>query len=170
MLTTERLRFDVWSEDKLPLAEALWCDAEVTRFIGGPFTREQVQARVAREMANFAAHGVQYWPIFKRESGEHAGCCGLRPYDLDARVFALGFHLLPQHWGKGYAREASLAVIEHAFTSLDASKLFAGHHPQNERSRKTLVALGFEYWRDELYPPTGLMHPSYLLMPSRRYS
>lgn len=130
-LETPRLRFGVWSEELLSLAEALWGDAEVTRYIGGPFTREQVQARIARETANLATHGVQYWPIFLRDANEFAGCCGLRPYNVEERVFALGFHLLPSQWGKGLATEAAGRVIRYAFDELKASALFAGHHPQN---------------------------------------
>jgi hypothetical protein len=30
-------------------------------------------------------------------------------------VLEIGFHLMPSAWGKGLAREASLAVMRHAF-------------------------------------------------------
>ena len=46
---------------------------------------------------------------------------------------------------------------------LDAPLLFAGHRPDNHGSRRTLGRLGFAYVYDELYPPTGLMHPGYEL-------
>lgn len=44
-----------------------------------------------------------------------------------------------------------------------ASALFAGHHPENAPSRHILEKIGFRFTREELYPPTGLNHPSYLL-------
>jgi [ribosomal protein S5]-alanine N-acetyltransferase len=56
-------------------------------------------------------------------------------------------------------------VIEHAFKTLAASALFAGHNPNNHASRRLLEKLGFQYTHDELYRPTGLHHPSYLLRP-----
>jgi RimJ/RimL family protein N-acetyltransferase len=74
----------------------------------------------------------------------------------------LGFYLVPAAHGQGYAVEAATSVIAHAFT-LPIAGLFAGHHPDNTASRKTLVKLGFRYVSDELYPPTGLMHPGYEL-------
>jgi RimJ/RimL family protein N-acetyltransferase len=52
-------------------------------------------------------------------------------------------------------------VNEYAFERLDAAGLFAGHHPANEPSRRVLIKSGFRYTHDELYPPTGLKHPSY---------
>jgi len=138
----------------------------VTALIGGPFTAEAVAIRLSTEMSCMQEHRVQYWPIFLRESGEQAGCAGLRPYDVDQGVYELGVHLRQKFWGQGLAVEAGKAVIDCAFSSLGASALFAGHHPRNEMSQKFLQKLGFTYTHDELFPPTGLKHPSYKLMRS----
>jgi RimJ/RimL family protein N-acetyltransferase len=42
-------------------------------------------------------------------------------------------------------------------------ELFAGHHPANAASKRAVEKLGMRYSHDELYPPTGLHHPSYIL-------
>ncbi|HVE72246.1 MAG TPA: GNAT family N-acetyltransferase [Thermoanaerobaculia bacterium] len=157
-IDTARLRFGTWSTDDVEHALSLWGDAEVMRFIGGPYPREKAIARVEGEIANLEMYRVQYWPIF--DTTGFAGVCGLRPRE---DIFTLGFHLLPSRWGRGYAAEASRAVIDYARDVLHAQQLYAGHHPQNEKSRRVLESLGFEYWREELYPPTGLMHKGYLL-------
>ncbi len=162
-LHTPRLGFRHWAEADEPLARRLWGDADVTRLFGGPFPDEQVRARLAREIAQQGSDGVQYWPVFLLENGEFGGCCGLRPHDRAQRILEIGFHLRPKFWGQGLANEAADAVIRHAFDDLGATALFAGHHPDNAASAKTLARLGFQYERDEFYPPTGLMHPSYLL-------
>jgi RimJ/RimL family protein N-acetyltransferase len=162
-LQTPRLLFRPWTAADLGLALGLWRDAVVTEWIGGPFSEEEVRARLAREIATFAAHGVQYWPLVLRTSGEHVGCCGLRPYREKEGVYELGFHLHAAHWGRGYASEAARAVIGYGFDALGASALFAGHHPNNSASRRLLEKLGFRYTHDEFYPPTRLHHPSYLL-------
>jgi RimJ/RimL family protein N-acetyltransferase len=163
-LQTPRLGFRRWAEGDASLAQALWGDPEVTRLFGGPFSHEQVRARLAREIAQQASHGLQYWPIFLLDDGEFAGCCGLRPYPHGQRMHELGFHLRPCHWGKGLASEAARAVIVYAFDELGADALFAGHHPDNMASAKALERLGFRFERHELYPPTGLLHPSYVLL------
>lgn len=162
-LQSERLGFRHWSPDDLPLAMGLWGDADVTKLIGGPFSEAQVSARLTQEIARQAEHGVQYWPIFLLTSGEHVGCCGLRPYDLSQAIYEIGFHIRKAFWGQGYAFEAAQAVIGYAFGTLGAKGLFAGHNPANEASGKLLKKLGFQYTHDEFYPPTGLNHPSYLL-------
>ncbi|HVG22693.1 MAG TPA: GNAT family N-acetyltransferase [Thermoanaerobaculia bacterium] len=155
---TSRLTFGTWSMDDVDLGLSLWGNPEVMQFIGGPYSREKAIARVESEIENLATKRVQYWPIF--QEGTFVGVCGLRPR---GDIYTLGFHLLPQHWGRGYAPEAARSVIEYARMVLGAKTLFAGHHPHNVKSRRVLESLGFEYWRDELYEPTGLMHPSYLL-------
>jgi [ribosomal protein S5]-alanine N-acetyltransferase len=162
-LTSARLGFRCWSAGDLPLAKQLWGDAEVTRLIGGPFTPEMIRARLGKEIAQMQEQGVGYWPIFLLDGDRFAGCCGLRPYRLERRVFEVGFHLCRAFWGRGLASEAALATIDYAFRALDAAALVAGHHPANEPSRRVLGKLGFAYTHDELYPPTGLLHPSYFL-------
>ena len=145
------------------MAMALWGDPEVTRLIGGAFSREQVRERLSREIATMQSHGMQYWPVFLLATGEHVGCCGLRPYKSEEGICEIGVHLRRDFWGRGYAPEATRAVIEYAFNILGVKALFAGHNPANEASRGLLEKLRFRYTHDEYYPPTGLNHPSYLL-------
>src|SRR3954471_10219487 len=144
-LETPRLGFRIWTREDEALARALWGDPEVTARIDarGALSASEVAQKLAAEIACMEAHGVQYWPLFLRSSGEHVGCCGLRPRDGHARIFELGFHLFRAAWGKGYATEAAKAIVDYAFDVLGASGLFAGHHPENHASRRTLEKLGF---------------------------
>jgi RimJ/RimL family protein N-acetyltransferase len=131
----------------------------VTALVGGPFDDHQVAVRLASEIACQRAHGLSYWPVFVSDA--FVGCCGLKPKALP-EVLELGFYFTPASWGHGFASEAGAAVVAFAWT-LGAAVLFAGHHPDNEGSRRTLARLGFRYLVDELYPPTGRMHPGYEL-------
>jgi [ribosomal protein S5]-alanine N-acetyltransferase len=159
--STDRIAFRAWREDDLPLALALWGDAKVSALVGGPFDEAAVRERLAAELANQREHAIAYWPLVIE--GGDAGCCGLKPKDLSRGLLELGFYLTPPHWGRGIAVEAGRAVIAHAFEVLDRTSLFAGHHPENHGSRRSLEKLGFRYTHHELYPPTQLMHPCYLL-------
>ena len=169
-LFTERLGFRFWREEDLELAFGLWGDNAVTRLIDaqGQLSRAQVQEKLSGEIETAEQFGVQYWPIFLLVSGDHVGCCGLRPYDLEAGIYELGFHIRSALWGRGYASEAARGVIAFAFNELNfdwlnVQALFAGHNPRNQASGRLLKKLGFRYTHDEYYEPTGLDHPSYLL-------
>jgi RimJ/RimL family protein N-acetyltransferase len=147
----------------LDLAIALWGDPRVTVFIGGPFDEGWVRRRLEEEVGFQRQHGVQYWPLFLRATGEHLGCCGLRPRNLADGVYEVGFHLRPEHWGHGLAAEAAGKALEHAFEVVGARAVFAGHHPENSASQKTVRKLGLRHTHEELYPPTGRLHLAYLL-------
>jgi RimJ/RimL family protein N-acetyltransferase len=164
-LRSERAGFRTWALDDLPLATTLWGDPEVTAFIDarGTLDESQIRERLLKEIGTRDAHGVQYWPVFLLGTNDFLGCCGLRPYRLEDRIYELGCHLCRAHWGKGYATELARAVMEHAFRQLDLPALFAGHNPGNHVSRHLLTKLGFRHTHDEYYAPTGLLHPSYLL-------
>ena len=164
-LHTERLGFRCWREEDLPLAKGLWGDPEVTALLGGPFDTEAVQARLLREIARVNENGIQYWPVFLLRDGRHVGCAGLQLYreEEQTRTYELGYHLRREFWGLGFANEAAAAVIAYAFGELGVESLFAGHHPLNAASRKVLLSLGFAYTGEELYPPSGMIEPTYRL-------
>ncbi len=161
---TARLLFRRWRADDLSLASTLWCDAEVMRFLGGPYSADEVTARIEREVMHDALHGIQYWPLIERESDAFAGCCGLRPHAPERREYEIGFQLLPRFHRRGLAEEAARAVIAHAFAALDASALFAGRHPDNTASARLLEKLGFEQIGTHFFARTGLDHPWYRLL------
>lgn len=168
-LTTERLGFRTWQPDDIDLAVGLWGDREVARFTyAEPPGQVVLEERLAREISMQNEHGFQYWPIFLLDGGVHIGCCGLRPYRLEDRIHEFGVHIRPAFWRQGFAFEGGTAVIAYAFDQLGARGLFAGHNPANSASRRMLLKLGFSYSHDEFYPPTGLQHPSYLLMRDER--
>lgn len=162
-LKSERLGFRCWTEEDFPLAQVLWGDLDVTRYFGGPFSDEEVRARLHGELERRKEHGFQYWPIFLLGGGEHVGCCGLRPYRTNATVPELGFHLRPKFWGQGFAVEAARAVIRYAFEAIGAEELAAGHHPENVNSKRVMAKLGFRYTRDEFFAGLGTSIPYYLL-------
>jgi ribosomal-protein-alanine N-acetyltransferase len=164
-LTTRRLGFRHWTESDLRLAIVLWGDPKVTKHIDerGHLSDARVFERLELEMHAQQIHGVQYWPVFLLGTHEHIGVCGLRPRDIANGGYELGIHIRPGFWRQGFATEAARAVIDLAFKKLKAKELFAGHNPANKPSGALVLKLGFKYVGDEPYPPTGLMHPSYVL-------
>ncbi len=165
MLESARLRFRPWSLHDLDDALALWGDARVMTYLSrsGALSRAEAMARIEHEVATQERYGYQYWQLRTRE-GEFVGCCGLTAGDDDGRaVVVMGYHLVPSSWGRGYATEATRAVVDHAFATLRLPDLFAGHHPDNAASQRVLGKLGFTLLGHRLYAPTGLQHPWYRL-------
>ncbi len=162
---TERLRFRLWTPDDSALAQQLWGNPQVTRWIDArPYWSDaDVQARLDRELETQRTQGICYWPMFHQVTSNFIGCCGVRPYKDDPTICEFGVQLMEDSWGSGFATEAGRAVIAHAFDSVGLAALFAGHSPTNVASKAMLTKLGFRYTHDEHYAPMNRMHPSYLL-------
>lgn len=164
-----RLGFSHWNAGDSVLAASLWGDPQVSQYItaGGAFTQEQVTERLVLEIQNQAQRGVQYWPLFLLREDRFVGCCGLRPFGDCPAEYELGFHLLPAHWGQGFASEAAGTVLRYASSSLQARTIYAGHHPDNIASQKLLQKLGFDSIGKKYYQPTGLYHFAYRYVPRK---
>ncbi len=163
MLRTDRLLIRPWKSEDLKDAARLWGDTQVMSLLGSVLSPMAIAERLAREIASQEQHGIQYWKVLAGES--FVGCCGLKLTDVDGtNVVEMGFHLVPSCWGKGYATEAARAVLTYAFRSMRVSRVFAGHHPQNDASQTVLRKLGFVQQGERFYPPTGLNHPWYVLV------
>ena len=56
-----------------------------------------------------------------------------------------GYWIGAAHARQGYMREALVALVHHAFTTLDLSRVEAGCLPENTPSRRLLEQCGFKY-------------------------
>jgi RimJ/RimL family protein N-acetyltransferase len=162
-LTSQRVAFGTWTVADLPLATSLWGDASVTQFHGGAWSSQEIEDRLALEIATQHKWRLQYWPLFLRETGVFIGCCGLHPRDPANRILELGCHLRRAFWSQNLGREAARSALDHGFETHQAKAVFASHHPMNAASRAFLQHLGFTYTHDEYYPPTDMIEPCYLL-------
>src|SRR2546427_8850742 len=55
-LRTPRLGFREWSINDLSLALDLWGDPGVSRFLGGPYSREGIEVKLNKEIAALNVH------------------------------------------------------------------------------------------------------------------
>ena len=159
---TERLGFSHWDKNDITLARILWGDPNVTHFIcaHGAFTEVEISAKLENEIRNLQEHNIQYFPIFELSTENFVGCCGVHFFD---GRFELGYHLLPEFWGKGYATEAAVEAMRIFSETHPNDILYAGHHPDHKVSAHILKKIGFEQFRTVYYEPTGLQHPLYTL-------
>jgi len=75
--------------------------------------------------------------------GTVIGTCGLSPADGDAPE--LGYWIGVPFWGKGYATEATRAVIDYAFTDAGYDSILGAARVTNPASRRVLEKCGFQW-------------------------
>ena len=72
------------------------------------------------------------------------GAVGLNGIDSVHRRGEIGYWLLPEHWGRGIARECASAVLSFAFGPLGLHRIGAEVDTDNHRSSALLENLGFQ--------------------------
>ena len=122
--------------------------------------------RVARNISPIPfpyheADALAYFPTLQRRALEGSGYCwtinegtfvGIVAVDFEAQQGELGYWLMPDAWGKGYATEAARCVADFAFGDTECAKLVANHAADNPASGRVLMKLGFvETNRGESY-------------------
>jgi RimJ/RimL family protein N-acetyltransferase len=138
---TERLLLRPgWAEDAPELARAIADEQVVRNLATAPWPYRQEDAE-----AFLAAPRDPVMPSFlitERTDGAPriVGSCGLgrRP----SGAVEMGYWIGRQHWGKGFATEASRALIEIA-KALKLPRLEASHFLDNPASGRVLEKLGF---------------------------
>ena len=151
-----RLTFRTWTDSDTVLAEALWCDPEVTHFFGGAMTKEQVRNRLHLERERQNTLGMQYWPMFLRHTGQFAGCAGLRPWQMDPNTIEVGVNLMRSAWGLRLGEESLRAVLAYGFDTLSLPLIVAGHGLGHHNSQTLLERVGFAYTHNILWGPKAI--------------
>ncbi|MBT8433699.1 MAG: GNAT family N-acetyltransferase [Gammaproteobacteria bacterium] len=95
-----------------------------------------------REMYRNLGFGLNHLSL--KEDDTSIGICGLLQREALDEV-EIGFALLSEFRGQGYAFEAATAVLEQGRTGLGISRIVAILTPDNLASRKLLCKLGFEF-------------------------
>ncbi len=144
-LETPRLVLREFTDDDLAFIVRLLNEPSWIRFIGDRGVRTEADARKYLDdgpRKGQARHGYSLWCVAQRDTGAPVGMCGLIRRDAlpDAD---LGFAFLPEAWGKGYATEASRAVLDHARDVIGLRRVLAITVPDNDASIRVLERLDF---------------------------
>lgn len=142
-LRTDRLLLRRWrAEDRAPFA-AMNADARVMEHFPAVLSAAQSDELVARIEASFAQDGLGLWAV--ERDGAFLGFTGLL-WQLPPLPFApaveVGWRLLPQAWGHGYATEAARAAIADGFGRVPIDGIVSMTATCNARSIAVMERLG----------------------------
>jgi RimJ/RimL family protein N-acetyltransferase len=160
-LETERLILRPMLETDLDALLLLFTDPKVmAAFNHPPFTREQMQRWLQRNLDHQNEYGYGLFSILLKETGELIGDCGLEQME-DQGAAELGYDFRSEFWNQGYATEAACAVREYAFNILKLPRLISlirvGNLPSRRVAEKVgmtlaeeLTRYGNPYWKYSL--------------------
>ena len=142
---TPRLRLRELQLADAPLVLRLLNEPGFHRYIGDKGVRDLVQAEAYLRdgpLASYRAHGFGLWCVERHADGAAVGMVGLLRRDWLAHV-DIGYALLAESAGHGYAREAAEAVCRLAAQQFGLNRLLAIVNHDNAASIRLLEALGF---------------------------
>ena len=146
ILATERLVFRPFTPDDLALIIELHSDPLVQRYMGGPWSEQEMQETLHRFVQQQAGQGYAKWAAFLRD-GTFVGRAGVSAFPplLDAGLGGdqeLGYSFKAEFWGMGLATEAALAVKDWFFANTAHDRLFGFTDPENLASQRVLMKIG----------------------------
>jgi RimJ/RimL family protein N-acetyltransferase len=145
-MLTERLEIRLPTESDRARFVELFCDDEFMVFSGAlgvaaanrRFDRMLV---VARELS-FAKQ-----PVIERATSMIIGYSGVDWFDFEGqRRLEFGYRLIPEMRGRGYATEASRALL-HGVKEVFGGQIIAIIDPDNRVSQSVAGKLGFLFWK-----------------------
>lgn len=155
ILTTNRLTLKPLSLDHLSQDYVSWLnDPEVYRYLetGGNYTIEMLN----EYLEDVVKKDIYFWGVHLKSNDLHIGNIKIDPINNRHGLAEYGIMMgRKSEWGKGYAKEATIAVINYCFNDLNIRKLTLGVVADNFAAFALYQKLGFtvegEYKKHGLY-------------------
>jgi RimJ/RimL family protein N-acetyltransferase len=146
MIETGRLILRFWTEDDIaPFLEHTNTPA-VMRWLGGVKSEAEQRESIARIVRWQEERGFTFWAVERKADSAMLGFCGLKIADTPGSpiegMMEVGWRLREDAWGRGYAKEAATAALDHAFEALAADRVVAITFTGNEPSWGLMNRLG----------------------------
>ena len=146
-ITTARLVLRDFVIEDWPDVLAYQCDPRYLRFY--PWT-DRTEAEVREFVQMFLDQQADrprrkfQLAVTLTDSGRLIGNCGVRrkpENDLEADI---GYELAPEYWGRGYATEAALAMVDFGFRELELHRISSWCIADNTASARVLELVGLK--------------------------
>ena len=106
-------------------------------------TPEYWELRTRKAAAQFILRESLEFRSYCRTTGKFIGITDICYPNWQVRSFVIGYWIRESEQGKGYASEASNALLRYAFGALSAGYVGLGHAEGNTASERVIARLGF---------------------------
>ncbi|UAL29403.1 GNAT family N-acetyltransferase [Nocardioides rotundus] len=150
-ITSSRLTLRPWTVDDAEAAFEIYGRPEVARWLSPAMDAVPDAAAMRAVLQQWRAEDERLappagrWAIELTETGRVIGGVILLYLPPGGEDLELGWQLVPDAWGQGYAVEAGHAVAQWAFAQHSVDEIFSVVRPTNERGGATAQRLGMEW-------------------------
>lgn len=133
-------------------------DQRSARFIGGVQPRALAWRGFMTLAGAWAMQGFAMFSVIEKTTGRWIGRLG--PWQPEGWPGTeVGWSLLPEAWGRGYATEGAAAAMDYAFDELGWDDVIHSIDPANVASQRVAQRLGSRCLRSTNLPPPNDAEP-----------
>jgi RimJ/RimL family protein N-acetyltransferase len=133
------IRLEPWTDDDLPLLQALVGDPAMMEHLGGPETPDKILERQGRYVGNPSTFKITV-------DGVGAGWVGYWEHEWQGEeIYEIGWSVLPAFQGRGVAYQGTLLAIEHARAGDGPRVVHAFPVPENGASNAICRKCGYTF-------------------------
>lgn len=145
VLQTERLTIYRYQPDDLDNFFRLNGDDEIMKYIRPAKSYEESKRFLSEIIDAYSASpGRGRWGMNSTSDDRFIGSLAIIPVE-NMDCLQIGYALLKENWGNGYASEAVKGGTRYAFDQLKLTSLAGITFPENVASQKVLIKNGFEF-------------------------
>lgn len=150
IIETKRLTLGALTSTDAQMMLTLFNEPDVLTFVGDKNIRSITDAEfiINAEKNKQSEFGFSFYCVRLSACNTPIGVCGLIKC-ADSQYEEFGFSILNEYKRQGYTKEASIAVIEYAKSSLELQQLYAKTSKNNTVSQHLLLSLDFELLEDQ---------------------
>ena len=146
ILETKRLILREMEENDFDALYKVLGDAEIMRYYPYIFDETRVKNWIKRNIERYRILGFGLWAVCLKETGEMIGDCGLTMQLISGQIKPeTGYHIRRDQQGKGYAKEAAIAVRDWAFQNTPFRMIYSYMKKANVPSAKTAISYGCKF-------------------------
>jgi ribosomal-protein-alanine N-acetyltransferase len=146
-IASERLYFQFLSENDTTGWEAFFINNEQLHFVGIKHPESpSIEAHkwIQRQIERYTETGVGMLGAYLKSNDQLIGNCGLvwRQGILGEDLYEIGYGVIPEYWGKGYASEMSASLMQYFLDQQLGTKVISIIDTENLASQRVALKNG----------------------------
>jgi len=118
---------------------------------------EEAVHTISNIQYQYTKYGIGRWATIEKSTGNFIGWSGLKFItEIENKQFNfydIGYRYIPKYWGKGYATEATKAILGFGFNTMQLDRIVGKANEENKASIRVLEKCGLKfiekyYWKE----------------------
>lgn len=154
LFETDRLKLRELTLNDAKILEQIFSDPIAMEYYPSSKGTEATKNWIKKSQKSYEKNGFGLWAVVRKDNEQVIGDCGITMQMIDGKEEPeIGYHILRNQWGQGYATEAAEACKNYAFSTLGIEEVFSYTRAKNTASRRVAEKIGMkiikEYSNDE---------------------